>query len=268
MSAITATESIVRRDRLIVVGGLTVVCLLCWYWLARGAGLGMNNMTTWQFPPPATGQGPIMEWGASYWLLMLAMWWVMMIAMMIPSAAPMILLYARVVRRAKSRRQMEVSLIPTTSFAAGYMLSWFGFSLFATVLHWSLVTTGLVHSMMMWSTSSALSAGFLIAAGVYQLSPVKNKCLEHCRAPADYLSRHWHGGSTGALRMGVTHGMYCIGCCWLLMGLLFVGGAMNLVWIGGLAVYVLIEKISPFGQLIARMTSLALLGTGVALLPY
>lgn len=264
----TPTETILRRDRLIVSLGLAAVCLLGWGWLLMGGGMGMSvwAITTAQFPPPAGMPDAAMPWGAGMGFVMLAMWWVMMIAMMTPSAAPMILLYARVVRHAQGRGQMEAAAIPTAAFAAGYLLAWLGFSLGATALHWALDAVGLVHGITMWSKSAGLSAAFLIAAGLYQLSPFKGVCLQHCRSPADYLSRHWRKGRTGALRMGVAHGAYCVGCCWFLMALLFVGGVMNLLWIAGLTILVLAEKLLPFGHWIARLSGAAFIGLGGALL--
>ena len=223
-------------------------------------------MTTWEFPPPVYQAGAGSGWQLSYWLVMLLMWWVMMIAMMVPSAAPMIFLYARVFRHHHARQGANTVIIPTSAFLLGYLLSWFGFSLLATTVQWALEQTGLVHGMMMWSTSHTLSAGFLIAAGLYQLSPLKNVCLEQCRSPAGFLADHWRKGRFGALRMGIEHGSYCVGCCWLLMLLLFVGGAMNLVWIAGLAMLVLLEKLLAKGEGLARLSGVLLIVAGAYLL--
>ena len=201
---------------------------------------------------------------------MLAMWWVMMIAMMVPSAAPMILLYARVSRHNQKAAVQDPAdgpvLVPTAVFLAGYLLSWLLFSLVATALQWALEQAGLVHGMMMWSNSHTLSGVFLLAAGAYQLSPLKNTCLTHCRSPVSYLSAHWRKGRLGALRMGLAHGLYCVGCCWFLMLLLFVGGIMNLVWIAGLAIVVLLEKLMPQGGAIARIFGALMLASGAYLL--
>ena len=223
-------------------------------------------MTTWEFPPPIYQSNGEAQWALTYWLVMLLMWWVMMGAMVVPSAAPMIMLYARVVRHHKGGEEGSPLLVPTGAFLTGYLVSWLGFSLLATMLQWGLERAGLVHGMMMWSSHHVLSGGLLLAAGVYQLSPWKNVCLEHCRSPAAFLSAHWRNGYLGALRMGIEHGLYCIGCCWLLMILLFVGGAMNLVWIAGLAIVVLLEKLLPYGQWVSRLTGLSLLLAGALLL--
>jgi len=264
----TATEALLRRDRLIVGAGLIVICLLGWLYVVAGAGTGMSTaaMSTWQFPPPAHTNGAAAPWGSSYWIVMALMWWVMMIAMMVPSAAPMILLYAQVHRHAQNKSHTDNPGIPTAAFVGGYLLAWLVFSLAATSLQWSLEQGGLVHAMMMWSTNSVLSGSFLMAAGIYQLSPLKRVCLKNCRSPADFLSRRWRNGRFGAVRMGLEHGLYCVGCCWFLMALLFVGGIMNLVWIAGLAIFVLIEKLGPFGYTIGRAFGFLMIASGAYLL--
>jgi predicted metal-binding membrane protein len=194
------------------------------------------------------------------------MWWIMMIAMMTPSATPTILLYARVYRHALVQGQIQDKLAPTGAFAAGYLLVWLGFAAAAATLHWALERTGLVSGMMMGSQSRLLSGVVLITAGVYQLSPLKNICLAHCRTPTSFLSRHWRPRALGALRLGAMHGGYCVGCCWLLMALLFVGGVMNLTWIAALAILVLVEKVLPPGQWVGRGVGIALIVWGVATL--
>jgi len=264
----TATEALLRRDRLVVGAGIVVICLLSWSYVIMGAGTGMSMaaMTSWQFPPPMHVDGLVGRWPLSYWVLMVLMWWVMMIAMMLPSAAPTLLLYARVYRHAQTRGQIGHAVVPTAAFVAGYLVAWLAFSLVATALQWALEQAGLVHAMTMWSTSRTLSAAFLVAAGLYQLSSLKHRCLSHCRSPAEFLSHHWHPGRTGAMRMGWEHGLYCVGCCWLLMTLLFAGGIMNLVWIAGLTVFVLAEKLLPWGEWVSRGSGLLLLATGGYLL--
>ncbi len=263
VSAVTVTEQLVRKDRAIALAGLVLLTLLAWAYLLTGAGTGMSTiaMTTWRFPPPAPS-GMAMAWSPGYWTIMLAMWWVMMIAMMTPSAAPMILLYARVSRHAQKKRQMAAGVLPTFVFAAGYLAAWFGFSAAATAAQWGLEQAGLLHQMLMWSTNATLTALLLIAAGLFQLTPLKAACLEHCRSPADYLSRAWRSGRSGAFAMGATHGAYCLGCCWALMALLFAGGVMNLVWIAGLAIAVLVEKLAPWGAGFGHALAAAMIGAG------
>jgi len=244
---------------------MAVICLLSWWYLLSGAGTGMSTlaMTTWQFPPPETSGGGTTAWGVQYWLIMALMWWVMMIAMMLPSTVPIVLLYARVYRHAQKKGQIDDGLVPTAALAAGYLLVWLAFSLVATALQWALESLGLVHGMMMWITSHNLTAAFLVAAGIYQLSPLKNSCLDHCRSPAEYISQNWRADRWGVLQMGWRHGLFCVGCCWMLMGLLFAGGIMNLVWIAGLAIFVLIEKLSPYGSSVARISGILLIIFGV-----
>lgn len=263
----SATERLLRRERWIVGGGLLLICVLCWAYLLAGSGTGMSigAMTSWQFPPPAMDAAGGASWSAAWWIVMLLMWWIMMIAMMVPSAAPMILLYARVYRHAQEAEETS-AVAPTATFAAGYLLAWLLFSFLATGLHFALEQSGFVHRMTMWSTTAALSGSFLVVAGLYQFSPWKNRCLHHCRSPVSFLSTHWRKSRAGALRMGLDHGLYCVGCCWSLMLLLFVGGVMNLVWIAALAAIVLLEKLHRSGRLVARGAGAMLTAAGVFLL--
>lgn len=280
MSEASALERLLRRERTIALAGLALLCALAWLYLLMGAGLGMSawEMTTLSLFPhleaadmvpdmPGMDMGaPMtpMPWAFATWALMIAMWWIMMIAMMAPSAAPTILLYARVNRHALA--QDRDKLAPTGAFATGYLLVWLGFSVAAAALHWGLERTGLVSAMLMGSQSQWLSSAVLIAAGLYQLSPLKHACLSHCRAPASFLARHWRPHVSGALRLGALHGGFCVGCCWMLMALLFVGGVMNLGWIAALAVLVLVEKVLPAGRWVGRAAGGALISWGIATL--
>lgn len=256
-----------KRERAIAIAALVLLCALAWGYTIAGAGLGMSawDMTGFAWFPHRMGMGDAFEahWSLAAWVLIVAMWWVMMIAMMTPSAAPAILLYAKVYQHTSAQSKV---LAPTGAFAAGYLLVWLVFSLAAALLHWALDRSGLVAAMMMGSRSRSLSAGLLIAAGIYQLSPLKRSCLAQCRAPASFLSRHWRPHIGGALRLGVIHGAYCVGCCGVLMALLFVGGVMNLVWIAALTALVLIEKAVPGGQWVARGTGVALIFWGAVTL--
>ena len=268
MSTTTTAEAFLRRDRWIVAGGLALICALSWFYLLGGAGTGMSTlaMTTWQFPPPVRTADSGASWPMSYWLIMASMWWIMMCAMMMPSAAPMVLLYARVYRHAQRHGQIESPYVPTASFVAGYLFVWLVFSLAATSLQWLLESLGLLDAMMMWSSDLVLSGGLLIAAGTYQFLPLKQACLKHCRSSVDFVSRNWRQGSTGAAAMGIEHGIYCVGCCWPIMALLFVGGIMNVVWIAGLAILVLVEKITPAGRQVANAAGAAMIAAGGYLL--
>jgi len=269
----SAVETLLRKDRAIVAAGLVATTLLAWLYLLTGAGTGMSPaaMTSLKvlgrmaMPMPMSMNGG--GWSVSYWLIMLAMWWVMMIAMMLPSAAPAVLLYARV--RRHGREDETASAAPTAAFVLGYLVAWLAFSAVATALQAGLEKIGLIDRMMMWSTDRTLTAAFLLAAGIFQLSPLKSVCLEHCRSPVEFLTRHWRTGSLGALRMGMHHGAFCVGCCWLLMALLFAGGVMNLIWIAGLTILVLVEKLAPHGGRTAKAIGLLLIvaGTYVLLAP-
>jgi predicted metal-binding membrane protein len=283
MTEPSTLERLLKRDRAITLAGLFVLCVLAWGYLLSGAGLGMSawEMTTASLfphtrsaPAPMPGMNmsamnmPGMEvgsaiastsaWSASTWALVIAMWWTMMIAMMSPSAAPTILLYARVHRHAASRGQIQKRLAPTGAFTAGYLATWLGFSVVAATLHWLLEQVSMVSATMMGSQSRYFSGGVLLAAGIYQFLPLKNICLSHCRAPSEFLSRHWRPGALGAFRLGAMHGAYCVGCCWILMALLFVGGVMNVVWIAALALLVLAEKFAPGGRWVGRGVGLLL----------
>lgn len=205
----------------------------------------------------------VADWQLSTWLVMAAMWWSMMIAMMTPSAAPTILLYTRVHRHAQTQRS-AAKLAPAGTFTAGYVLAWLGFSILATGLQWTFMKLGVLGEMTMTSRSAYLSAAVLFVVGLYQFLPFKDLCLKHCRDPASFLARHWRPGAAGALRLGAFHGAYCVGCCWLLMVLLFVGGVMNMIWIAILAMFVLVEKLSPSGRWIGVATGLVLCMWAVA----
>ena len=203
-----------------------------------------------------------MAWTGGTAVLMFFMWWIMMVAMMLPSATPMILLFAAVNRK---QRNDGSPFVPTGIFAFGYLAVWGFFSLVAVAAQWGLERTELLSSTMV-GTSVVLGALLLIAAGVWQLTPLKQACLKHCRSPIQFLSQHWRKGRLGAFRMGVEHGAFCLGCCWFLMALLFYGGVMNLYWIVGLALFVLLEKILPFGHRLGGIAGLGLLAWGSLLL--
>jgi len=204
----------------------------------------------------------LQPWTVAHFAMMFAMWTIMMVGMMLPSATPTTLVYAAVARKA-AREGAPVA--PVWLFVAGYLLVWTGFSLVATAAQWGLEAVALLSPMLI-STSPSLGGGLLIAAGVYQLTPFKDACLEHCRSPAHFIAGHWRPGRAGALRMGVMHGMYCLGCCWVLMGLLFVGGVMNLLCIAAITLYVLVEKVWPFGLGGGRVAGVAMIATGIWIL--
>ncbi len=233
------TSRILRHERLVVAAGVTLLVLLCCWYLATGAG--MSGAMPMQPPLGA----------------LVLMWWVMMAAMMLPSAAPAILLYARV----RHVRSGDSAVAATWVFVAGYAAMWLLFSIVAAFAQrWLAGSPELANPFA--------ESVVLIAAGLYQLSPLKLACLRQCRAPAQFISRHWRPGWDGAVRLGMLHGAYCIGCCWLLMALLFVGGIMNFVWIAALAALVAVEKLAPGGMWIGRMTGVTLIAWGIARLIY
>jgi predicted metal-binding membrane protein len=244
-----------KRDRVLVVACLLFVVVLSWAYLLTGAGM-MQEMGD-MLMPMSTG-----PWTFGRAVLVLVMWASMMAAMMLPSAAPVILLYATIARRRHERGELASA---SGSFASGYIAVWVVFSLAAAALQFGLEKAALL-SPMMKTTSIALAGAVLIAAGLYQWTPLKQACLRHCRSPLDFLVAHWRPGSRGAFLMGLRHGVYCVGCCWLLMLLLFVGGVMNLAWIAGVALFVLIEKLAPAGHWIRRGAGILLVAWGAATL--
>jgi predicted metal-binding membrane protein len=201
----------------------------------------------------------------AYGLIAFVMWAVMMVAMMLPSASPMVLLYARVVRRAESQGRPMRAPASVAAFASGYLTLWILFSVLATALQWALERGGAM-SAMMSSRSLTLSGALLVAAGLYQLTPLKAACLKHCRGGPEFIAAHWRRGVLGAWRMGLAHGAYCVRCCAVLMLLLFAGGVMNLVWIAGLTLFVATEKLAPFGPAAAKAIAALLIVGGTMLL--
>jgi predicted metal-binding membrane protein len=255
MIAESATEGLLKREPLVTLGGVGAITIAAWAWLVTLAADpisidGSMSMTA-----------ELRPWTAAEAGSMFVMWAVMMVAMMTPSAAPVVLLYARIARRHHGRQ----AFAPAGVFYLGYLALWLAFSLLMTVLQWGLEQAALM-SPLMAGTSSLLGGLILIAAGVYQWLPLKNACLNHCRSPVQFLSTHWRPGTQGAFRMGVEHGAYCLGCCWALMLLLFVGGVMNLLWVAAIAIFVLVEKAAPFGRAAGRVASILLIAGGVAMI--
>jgi predicted metal-binding membrane protein len=246
-------EMFLKRDRGFVLVGLAGTAALAWTYLVSIAA----DMDTTSMGAMAMAQ--VAPWSVHDFWLMFIMWVVMMVGMMLPSAAPMILLYAAVRRRQRRRGHVFAT---TGVFAVGYLIAWTAFSLLATAMQWGLEQASLLSPMMV-SASPYLGGALLIAAGIYQWTPLKHACLQNCRAPAEFLSRSWRNGTGGAVAMGVHHGAYCIGCCWVLMGLLFVAGVMNLLWVASIAALVLIEKIAASGHLFARIAGAMFVAAGV-----
>lgn len=234
-SAADLTSRLLRRERLIVVGGVALLALLGWWFVASGGAM-------------ADGMGA----GAPPFEALVLMWWLMMMAMMLPSATPAILLYARV----RQAWNDGPGIAHTWLFLSGYIAIWLLFSIAAAVAQLLLCGSMALHNRY-------AEGALLVAAGAYQLSPLKSACVSACRSPAQFISSHWRPGWQGAIRLGVLHGLYCLGCCWLLMALLFVGGVMNLLWVVGLTLIVAIEKLAPRGELFGRAAGFALIVWGV-----
>ena len=257
MSEASTLEAVLKRDRTIVLAGVAGLSALAWAYLLALA---------WRMPhremAMAMAMPHMQTWGATEVLLTWVMWAVMMVAMMTPSAAPMILTFATINRR---RRAQHGPFVPTTVFVLGYLLVWGGFSVLATLAQWGLHTAALLSPMLV-STSPMVGSILLLAAGLFQWTPLKSTCLTQCRSPLGFLMTEWREGAWGALQMGLRHGKYCVGCCWVLMALLFVAGVMNLLWVAAIAAFVLVEKVLPRGELVGRVVGSMLMLAGLVLL--
>jgi predicted metal-binding membrane protein len=253
MASGTAVESLLRRDRRLVVAALAAATILCWLWIvpmARDMYGPMTGAAAWMMAG---------EWDLTRLTLLFLMWVVMMAGMMLPSAAPALLLYAGVVRKSPEESRVTAHVY---AFAGGYLLVWTLFSLVATVLQ-RVLSNALLLTPMMDARGPFLGGTLLLAAGIYQFTPYKRSCLNVCRSPVEFIVRHWRPGVSGGFRLGVANGLFCLGCCWALMLLLFVGGVMNLWWIGALTVFVLLEKVAPRGAQGGRLSGVVLAGMGL-----
>jgi predicted metal-binding membrane protein len=248
---LTILESALRCDRTPAVVLLLLVPLVSWIWIivmARDMYGPMTGASAWMMTA---------RWDVPHLLLLWTMWAVMMTGMMLPSASPVVLLYAFVARRSGERTAAS----RLYALAAGYVVVWAVFSLGATALQ-RLLAAFLLVSPMMETTSPAAGAMLLLIAGVYQLTPIKHACLRTCRSPLGFVLSRWRTGGSGAFAMGLEHGAYCVGCCWALMLLLFAGGVMNLVIIAALTTFVAFEKLVPFGVQGARISGIMLIAAG------
>lgn len=259
-------EAVLRRERIVVAATLGLLVLVSAIYTVAGVGMQMSavSMTFGEMGDMAGGEMMSMPaaagaWGVVKFLTTFLMWWLMMIAMMLPSAAPAVLLYATVLKRGRPEASTPR---PALVFTTGYLLAWALFSLAATTMQLALEVWGLVSPSMMMLVDGPTGALVLIAAGAYQFTPLKDRCLIHCRAPAEFIARHHRDGACGALRLGALHGAYCLGCCVTLMALLFVGGVMNLFWIAGLAGLVAIEKLGSRDRLLVRVSGAILIAIG------
>lgn len=240
-----------RRDRWLIISGMTVIVLLTWGYLFESVR-AMEQATMRAIP----------AWDGGLLAGIAVMWSIMMVAMMLPSATPMILGFTRVQHQ---RQPREKAVRLTWLFTAGYLVAWTAFSLAAAIAQWALYSLGLM-SAAMGQTDTLLAGAFLIGAGLFQWSPLKDACMTQCRSPLDFLLNQWREGGRGALVMGLHHGAFCIGCCWMLMLLMFVGGVMNLLWMAAITLYVLAEKLLPRMREWGRLTGGLLILSGVLML--
>ncbi len=249
-------EGLLRRDRAIVAAGLAVLVVLAWASLVHLA----SRMPA---PPMDMGMaGPRMHaWTPGDLLLLIVMWAVMMVAMMLPSASPMILMFTTVNRRRQAEGR---AVVRTGLFVAAYAVIWSAYSVGAGTAQWLLHQAAVISPMA--TAGPSLGGALLIAAGLFQFTPLKRACLAVCRSPLSFLMAQWREGGRGAFRMGLRHGMYCVGCCWVLMALLFVAGVMNLAWVAGIAAFVLVEKVIPGGERVSAAGGVLLVAAGVLLL--
>jgi predicted metal-binding membrane protein len=261
-------EILFRRERLIVGACLAAIVLLAWLYLLDGkatmpgmnmgmSGMDMSGMDMAHMAMPQAGQ-----WGVTTVLLLFVMWAVMMVAMMVPSAAPMVLTFLAVNQR---RQATSRPVVPVGFFLLGYLAVWTAYASAAAVAQWQLHRAALL-SPAMSATSPWLSGGLLVAAGLFQWTPLKSACLKGCRSPLSFLMTEWREGTAGAFFMGLRHGAYCVGCCWILMALLFIAGVMNLLWVAAIALFVLAEKLLPKGEWFARVAGIVMVAAGVALM--
>jgi predicted metal-binding membrane protein len=255
-----AVERAIRRERVLVILGLVATTALAWIYLLREAGT-MAAMAQESQMHAAMGMADMAAWGGSQWVGLFVMWAVMMGAMMLPSASPVILLVLGVYRR----RQDPQARVAAIAFGVGYLLAWTAFSAAAASVQVLLHRAALLANDMRVG-SGALAGAVLVVAGVYQWLPIKAACLTHCHSPLGYLSQHWREGPLGGISMGLRQGLFCVGCCWLLMTLLFVVGVMNLYWVAALTVFVLIEKLVRGGTMLGRAAGTAAAAWGLYLL--
>lgn len=249
----TAQGSLQTRERFLIITALVSVSALSWLYLF-----------TYDMPMPEMGNMSQAQanWSGNYFSMMLVMWVIMMIAMMVPTAMRATMIYALMVKKFNTSLS---SISPSISFISGYVVVWGGFSILATLAQWYLEEQSLLSSMMI-SQNTTLSGGLLIIAGLYQLSELKDICLRHCQSPAHFIARHYKKGLLGAFQIGGKHGLYCLGCCWAVMLLLFVGGVMNLLWVLLISFFILLEKAVPHNINTTKISGFLLMLSGAYVL--
>ena len=244
------------RDRVIVAVCIVALTALAWRYLL-GVEREMSAMVEHDRMMAEMGMTMDMSWGVREALFTFVMWVVMMVGMMAPSAAPTFMLFV-----ALQRGRGPAYSRTWIAFGIGYFVAWGAFSAAAAAVQWWLHETAMMSPAMVVA-SAQIGAAILIGAGAYQLTPLKAACLTHCRGPLSFLMSHWRDGSAGAVQMGMRHGLYCVGCCWALMCVLFAVGVMNLLWVAALSIIVLAEKLMPGGHWLARAGGVAMIVTGV-----
>ena len=257
MRSASSVAALSRRDRVLISTCLALITALAWGYLVhldRRMSFSMQHDTMMA----EMGMTMVMPWAAADVFFTFMMWTVMMVGMMAGTAAPVLLLFGAA-RAGRGERGVPLAVL---MFGLGYVTVWIGFSACATFAQWALHEAAML-SPAMSASSPRLAGAILIAAGTYQLTPFKGACLTHCHSPLGFLMSHWRDGNAGALRMGVGHGGYCLGCCWALMGVLFVVGVMNLAWVAALSVFVLVEKIGPAAAVVARVAGAMMIIAGV-----
>ena len=269
VNLVPAPIAVLRRDRIVIILAVALLTALAWsylQWLSADMNMGGMEMTGLRIIPSGLGLmvPKDMPWRAMEFAFVFAMWAVMMVGMMTPSAVPMLLMYARVGRQTEEHAR---PLAATAWFGAGYFLVWAAFALLATLAQWAFERAALL-DFKMASTSTVVAGLLAVAAGSYQWTKLKDVCLTECRTPFAFLIRHggFRRDAAGCLMLGLRHGAYCVGCCGALMPLLFVGVAMNVVWIVLIALLVLLEKVTSFGRQIALLAGGVLVVAGAWLL--
>lgn len=253
----TQPEILFKRDRAIVISGIAGVSVVAWAYMFYLA-LGMKNMEM----GIKMSMPQMQAWGAVDFVLMFVMWSVMMVAMMVPSATPMILMFAAINRK---HREQQNPFVPTGVFLLGYLVAWVWYSALAAVSQWVLHATALLSPTMV-STSPILGGMLLLTAGIFQFTPLKYACLTRCRSPLGFLLNEWREGARGAFIMGLRNGNYCVVCCWALMSLMFVVGAMSLLWMALIAAFVMVEKVAPGGRWVSRISGILFIVWGTWML--
>jgi predicted metal-binding membrane protein len=252
-----ALPALIKRDRLIIGVGIALTGVIAWcYTIYEARRMDITGVCA--CAGMKMGGPELSSWSAASLVPLFLMWAIMMVAMMLPTAAPMILTFAAV---ARNRRRADRPYVPAAVFVTGYVVIWCAFSILAAVGQWLLHRQALLSPTMV-SSSALLGGALLLAAGIFQFTPLKQSCLMHCRAPLEFIMTRWREGRRGAFAMGLEHGAFCTGCCWALMALLFVLGVMNILWIAALTMLVALEKMLPRAKWLSAATGVLLVGWG------